>query len=604
MKVKVNPRLLPIKTHFFLNFAGLSPIIPFLPVIAKQLGFDELAVSVVFAVLPFMGMLAKPSAGWIADRFGAPKLVFMISMLLSGIFYFGLLFIGDVHNDTSSIYQCSKPYSVLKICRGEEDRSNLINSLVTSCPERCELQCRMQDEAVMKSICTAFNYAIKGCYNDTTPLDALEVSFTVHSNLSHHDTQPDPQCFLLPVDKIFHNGVEVVEVGCTANTELTCQTKCYSESLQEYVRRDSVLQSTNFWFFFLFNMIAYSAFSVTSSMGDALCFNLLDGKHENYGSQRVWGSIGWGLFTILAGYLVDTYSVDLNGAKDYTPALYLMAGLLSLDLLCSWRMQINPEVKASGGGGDVMRLLMTPGVLVFVTWCTSVGVLTALIWQWLPWYLSDLANMQAESQSCERTDHGATWLTLLLSLNMGIQCFIGEVPMFFLSGRILKALGHTNTMTMVLGAFGLRLLFYSFLTNPWMSLTIEVMNGVTFGIFYATMTSYAHIISPPGMGSTMQGIVGAAFEGAGVAIGSLVGGAVYKAKGGVFMFRAFGLFAVISCVLHALVQILLVRRKEVRREGTEFSIVNAADPALKPIFKGGGEGDDEAVNLVIGDPNI
>ena len=35
-----------------------------------------------------------------------------------------------------------------------------------------------------------------------------------------------------------------------------------------------------------------------------------------------------------------------------------------------------------------------------------------------------------------------------------------------------------------------------------------------------------------GMGSTMQGIVGAAFEGAGVAIGSLVGGAVYKAKVG------------------------------------------------------------------------
>ena len=45
MKVKVNPRLLPIKTHFFLNFAGLSPIIPFLPVIAKQLGFDEVTTS-------------------------------------------------------------------------------------------------------------------------------------------------------------------------------------------------------------------------------------------------------------------------------------------------------------------------------------------------------------------------------------------------------------------------------------------------------------------------------------------------------------------------------------------------------------------------------
>ena len=41
MKFKVNPRLVPIKTHFFLNFAGLSPILPFLPVFAKQIGFDE-----------------------------------------------------------------------------------------------------------------------------------------------------------------------------------------------------------------------------------------------------------------------------------------------------------------------------------------------------------------------------------------------------------------------------------------------------------------------------------------------------------------------------------------------------------------------------------
>ena len=31
------------------------------------------------------------------------------------------------------------------------------------------------------------------------------------------------------------------------------------------------------------------------------------------------------------------------------------------------------------------------------------------------------------------------------------------------------------------------------------SLLVEVLNGVTFGIFYATMTSYAYILSPPGI---------------------------------------------------------------------------------------------------------
>ena len=53
-------------------------------------------------------------------------------------------------------------------------------------------------------------------------------------------------------------------------------------------------------------------------------------------------------------------------------------------------------------------------------------------------------------------------------------------------------------MTLVLGAFGARFILYSVLTNPWYSLLVEVLNGITFGIFYAAMTSYAHIISPPG----------------------------------------------------------------------------------------------------------
>ena len=37
-------------------------------------------------------------------------------------------------------------------------------------------------------------------------------------------------------------------------------------------------------------------------------------------------------------------------------------------------------------------------VAVFVGWCTLVGILTSLVWQWLPWYLSDLADVQAHSQ--------------------------------------------------------------------------------------------------------------------------------------------------------------------------------------------------------------
>ena len=40
----------------------------------------------------------------------------------------------------------------------------------------------------------------------------------------------------------------------------------------------------------------------------AVKINCYQGKHENYGVQRVFGSFGWGIFTVVAGYLVDTYS--------------------------------------------------------------------------------------------------------------------------------------------------------------------------------------------------------------------------------------------------------------------------------------------------------
>ena len=63
-------------------------------------------------------------------------------------------------------------------------------------------------------------------------------------------------------------------------------------------RKDSILESSMFWLFFLLNLMAYSCFTIAVSISDALCFDILKEKHYQYGAQRVWGSIGWGIFTV------------------------------------------------------------------------------------------------------------------------------------------------------------------------------------------------------------------------------------------------------------------------------------------------------------------
>lgn len=71
-----------------------------------------------------------------------------------------------------------------------------------------------------------------------------------------------------------------------------------------------------------------------------LFFFLQPGDNPSrYGHQRFWGSVGWGLFVIITGVLVDEFSGG-KPQKDYTVAFYLMLVMLILDMLVSSRIQV------------------------------------------------------------------------------------------------------------------------------------------------------------------------------------------------------------------------------------------------------------------------
>lgn len=56
---------------------------------------------------------------------------------------------------------------------------------------------------------------------------------------------------------------------------------------------------------------------------------------------------------------------------------------------------------------------------------------------------------------------------------------------------------------------------YSLITNPWMYLVVEILHGPTLGLCRPTMIAYGDKIAPSGTRATMQGLVGAIFEGIG-----------------------------------------------------------------------------------------
>jgi exosortase/archaeosortase len=69
-------------------------------------------------------------------------------------------------------------------------------------------------------------------------------------------------------------------------------------------------------------------------------FSILGDQPSHYGYQRLWGAVGWGLFAIISGLLVDEFSKG-QAQKDYTVVFYMMIILLSLDVIVSSRLKVS-----------------------------------------------------------------------------------------------------------------------------------------------------------------------------------------------------------------------------------------------------------------------
>jgi MFS family permease len=165
-------------------------------------------------------------------------------------------------------------------------------------------------------------------------------------------------------------------------------------------------------------------------------------------------------------------------------------------------------------------------------------------------------------------------------LVMGISRFItcaAEVPMFQVAGYLQKKYGVWTMMAVTQAAFVLRFVYYSLLTDPWAVLPCEVLHGLTFATLWSVSCSYANLISPPECHSTMQALLEGLHWGFGSGMGSLIGGFAYDRYGAVRLFEASACLSFLSFILSLLTRMYskpIEKHEEVYVEGKTYSMVN------------------------------
>ncbi|KAH8418715.1 hypothetical protein KR222_002804 [Zaprionus bogoriensis] len=573
MKVSIDKELLPMKAHYFLFNAGTAPVVPFMPPLVLQLGYSPVVLGTIYMILPIVGLLAKPIFGFIADRYHRHRFLFLGGQLLTAVAFFMIMFVPAA--DPKPQFHCHAGVSTIRYCsQNVQSTKENLEKFYGNSTLGCKMHCQMKP-AMWDIVC---QYWLKNEQSNCVA-NASRTWLDFETYLSTRDIVVDPidnsKClnFVIPHD-LGTLDAKNITLYCPKDKDLfqsRCKMDCNTQYLTEQLPESTLLNSRSavakpeFWYLFSMLALSWAGMAVVVSIGDAICFGILGERHHLYGRQRLCGSLGWGIFALLAGLLVDIMSDEGSTDKNYTIVFWMTLVILGFDMLASTKLKHTQTHMSSNILKDVGQMFLSLRCIVFFLWCVAIGLCTALIWNFLFVYLESLAE--------------DGYMKTLEGLVMAIQCFGGELPFFFMSGWILKRIGHVNAMSLVLFGFGVRFILYSMLQNPWYVLPIELLNGVTFGLFYATMASYASIVAPPGTEATMQSLVGAIFEGVGVSIGSQIAGQLFKAVSGRTTFEIFGIGAFIVFIIHVCVQMYVQRNGPVENGKGRTSSASASASA-------------------------
>ncbi|XP_076649991.1 sugar baby transporter [Halictus rubicundus] len=574
MLENINTELLPIKAHYFLFNAATGPIVPFLPTIAKQLGFSGFLVGTIYTILPISGLVAKPLFGGLADKYKIHKTLFLLFQVVVAIAMFSIHFIPEIDKGVNVTFNCKGVASV-QIC----SKNGFSNDVVQSVVEKhknvsCQLSCKATPD-IYTEICNSWK-AKQFCNKVNSSISDTEtVNFSI--GFDEFYDFPIKTCIDIHIrTATFSDGI-VHAALCDKYIRTSCIITCHDnpvfhQLLEKADTSQNTAQTSGYQFhsFLCATIISWIGMAVVVSVADAICFNLLGTeKRKEYGKQKMWGSIGFGIFGISAGYLVDTFS-EGKIYKDYTCIFYIMLVIMILDIIVSTTIKKKNQDSSEDEAsilGELLTLCKEGHILSFGWWCIGAGMCTGVVWNFLFWYTEELA-----------TSSQIPWLKTLQGLFTGIQCFLGELPFNFISGSVLRKLGHINVMSLVLLTYAIRFMAYSTVTNLWWFLIIEMLHGPSFGLCWPTMVSYGDKVTPPGTKATIQGFIGAIFEGIGVSSGSLICGWLIDTYGGVITFRAFSIGALVWLTIFGLHQFYLRRLKPSSNYMGHNHLANYANP--------------------------
>ncbi|ETI42747.1 hypothetical protein F443_12192 [Phytophthora nicotianae P1569] len=286
----------------------------------------------------------------------------------------------------------------------------------------------------------------------------------------------------------------------------------------------------------------------------------LTGRHGgDFGKQRVYGAFGYGVGGYISGMMASAVGIK------WCFTMMLGVSCISLALLVLYIPagygDDNDQPPQKGLlRSSVKHIMRRPDVLVLFVVALVAGISGGFIDSYLFLQVYDLS------------DDDATIVSVLVAVQT-----LSEIPLFFMSSVLIERFSTAGCLVIVIIAFFIRDMVYTYMEEPWYIVPLEMLHGVTFGLLLASLTTYIYDASPKGAAGTMIGLLSAFMRGIGAGIASLVGGYIYDEFGvpTVWKIGAYGL--VPASLLLIGVFAWLARRQSSTTVDLEKQLVDEAD---------------------------
>lgn len=263
--------------------------------------------------------------------------------------------------------------------------------------------------------------------------------------------------------------------------------------------------SSSYGLLILFAMLTYFFLMPIDPLTESLNFRVAEATGISYGSVRTFGALGYGVMSLFSGFFMDYLGAHSLG--------YLFAGIGLGSLVLGFMM---PDAPVAGKPITLKSLklfLSNKETLLFLLLVFICSVPARMNDTFLGVYIKELG--------------GSTGL-------VGLAWFLAagsEIAVFALSFWWLRP-GKELAIISAAGAFYfIRFFATAWITDPYALAFLQLLQLLTFPVFYSAAIQYLYRIVPEEWRATGQTVLALLFFGVSGIIASYAGGAFYESFG-------------------------------------------------------------------------